>query len=157
MLATTVVRTATGNTALLPMGLLIANASLTSGSNLAGFFLFSLLGTRNELLLAKAHKNELKAEKAALQRKLDDAVSELEDKDQQIATLTEQISLQKTLEAAPPISSSEQSFTITTGLFGRRLSASTRSELPLAQQQAACSVLTNETGASTGNEPAIKR
>ena len=53
MLATTAARTATGNAALLPLSWLVVNALLTSGSNLAGFVLFSFLGERNRLAIGQ--------------------------------------------------------------------------------------------------------
>ena len=106
MLATTVARTKTDHAELLSLGWLVANALLTSGSNLAGFILFTTLGARNGCLLAKVHDDESKASKKR--------ISELEE---------------KLIKAgiAVPSDASEPAPIVATDLFRRRSSVQTAS------------------------------
>ena len=159
MLATTAARTAMGNTALLPLGWLVANALLTSGSNLAGFVLFSSLGERNRLLLVKAHENELEvkeAQKSSLRSDHDKAIfaihntyrSELGHRDEEMAALTDRNRvLEKRLKAAvsAPTADSESS-PVATDLFRRRSCVASLAA-SVAQQQVEDGALATEVGA----------
>ncbi len=140
MLATTLARTRTDHAGLLPLAWTVTNALLTSGSNLAGFVLFTTLEVRNGALLSQVHKRELDAKEEeihTLQESHDTAVArlndghlvELDSRDGRITHLSARIrALEARLGEAGlalpvPLEAGEPTPTAATDLFRRRPSA----------------------------------